>query len=215
MCVNIKCFNYSFFNNILHMYRVFVIRDEEKGKDLKRNVATTPYRSEDLGKEMRRKWQVSCMSMRRNKDKEGKQVHQDRMYVIQTSSMKGTYFWCVNDREILEGDVGTHKILMSKVKLFSVRVNYIIEGVEYMTKDFFVRIGNLSVNNSRREGLIVEIDVRDHDKDKDAHRIEAFASSLGIDTASIKKNTTTSFPNMPSNASRKVWEYMLAMRELS
>ena len=87
--------------------------------------------------------------------------------------------------------------------------------VEYMTKDFFVRIGNLSVNNSRREGLIVEIDVRDHDKDKDAHRIEAFASSLGIDTASIKKNTTTSFPNMPSNASRKVWEYMLAMRELS
>ena len=176
-----------------------------------KNVGDVPHRPEDKGKEMRRKWLVSCMSMRRNKNKEGENVYQDRMYVLETSSMKGKYFWCVNDREIVEGDVGTYKILMNRVKLFSTRVNYNIEGLEYVTKSFYVRIGNLSVNNSRREGLIVEIDVRDSDED-DARRVKEFASSLGI---VVKDETKSSRPNIYSNDSRRAWEYLSAIRELS
>eukprot|EP00938_MAST-03A_sp_MAST-3A-sp1_P005788 g5788.t1 len=187
---------------------VFVIRDQEKVKDLVKNVGNVPHRPEDKGKEMRRKWFVSCMSMRRNKNKEGQNVYQDRMYVL---VMKGKYFWCVNDREIIEGDVGMYNILMNRVKLFSTRVNYNIEGLEYVTKSFYVRIGNLSVNNSRREGLIVEIDVRDSDED-DARRVKEFASSLGI---VVNDETKSTRPNTYSSDSRRAWEYLLAIRELA
>ena len=173
-----------------------------------KNVGNVPHRPEDKGKEMRRKWFVSCMSMRRNKNKEGQNVYQDRMYVL---VMKGKYFWCVNDREIIEGDVGMYNILMNRVKLFSTRVNYNIEGLEYVTKSFYVRIGNLSVNNSRREGLIVEIDVRDSDED-DARRVKEFASSLGI---VVNDETKSTRPNTYSSDSRRAWEYLLAIRELA
>ena len=189
-----------------------MIRDQKEAKDVMKNVRNVPHRPEDTGKEMRRKWQVSCMSMRRNMNKEGENVHQDRMYVLETSSIKGKYFWCVNDKEIAEGDVGTYKILMNRVKLFSTRLHYNIEGLEYITKDFYVRIGNLSVNNSRREGLIVEIDARDEDEDK-ARRVKAFALSLGI--VNDETNAKSKRPNIYSCDSYRAWEYLSAMRELA